>query len=433
MIWLSLLLSSTAWASPKHVVMVVWDTTRADHLSAYGYQRDTTPNLKRIASEGTLYQQAVSAGSWTIPSTASLFTGMFTHNHQVDFAPTKEERRLELSGDVTTLAETMKGAGYSTAIYSAQGIFMKKEGFLQGFDEHEQVGDDNLVRKGLARLDAASGKTFTVLWFLDPHSAYTPDTSHDKWSKSGMDVNLRGCPKEDTKEFPATWYRFCDINEGAVTLEEAEWAALRARYDGELHEKDAQLGELWSGLASRGVADDMLFVFTSDHGEGFNEHSRARSWHILPYEHNQRVPLVLWGKGVPSGKRVSAAVRTVDIYPTIAKAVGASVPSLNGEDLLAASADRPVVAGSFTGHGHLFFRDGNYKLIQSRRGRPWTELYDLKNDPAEQNDLSGNASLLAKVTAAMNAFLESSTLEVAGGRNANTEDVDALRALGYVE
>ena len=115
---------------------MVWDTARSDHLTPYGYFRDTTPHLNRIAENAAVFHDANASG-WTPPSVASLFTGLLSVNHRVDYTPTKE--RMDIPSEVNTLAEVMRDAGYYTALFTAQSVFYK-EGYLQGFMTHEKVG-----------------------------------------------------------------------------------------------------------------------------------------------------------------------------------------------------------------------------------------------------------------------------------------------------
>ncbi len=284
--------SASAEGADKDVLMVVWDTTRADHLSLYGYDRPTTPNLERVSEGAAVFEQAVPGGHWTAPSAASLFTGLFAHNHQVDFHPDKAERSLDLPEEAVTLAEAMKARGYRTAMLTNKKLVYENESFAQGFDEWRWVGAEQIDDEALAWMDGGGEAPWFVLtWYAGPHAPY--DTGgHDEWlDPAGPEINIRSC--DEGREWPEGWICWQEIDRSQRTLSEAEWADLRARYDGAIAWHDTMLGDLWAGLEARGIADEIVFAFTSDHGEAFNDHEHEKTWHLRPYENNQRVPLVV--------------------------------------------------------------------------------------------------------------------------------------------
>ena len=259
---LSFLCTNTAQAAEKKdVYFVVWDTTRSDHLSPYGYQRDTTPNLNRIADNSAVFSDANASGGWTPPSVASLFTGLLSVNHRVDFTPTKE--RIDIPSEVNTLAEVMRDAGYHTALFTAQSVFYK-EGYLQGFMEHEKVGSGQFQSRIPQTIEKAGDKPlFIVLYWLNPHAPYNPPKIHDLYTDpNGPQVNLM--VKKEDKKLDGD-YAHPEINSGAVVLNEAEWSQLKARYDGELHSNDQRMQNGIEKYKQLRSWDDAVFVMTSDH------------------------------------------------------------------------------------------------------------------------------------------------------------------------
>jgi arylsulfatase A-like enzyme len=424
-----------------NVVLVVWDATRPDHLTPYGYKRDTTPNLGKLAEQSLVFEQAVSAAPWTLPSVASLFTGLFNHNHGVDYEAT--DFSLTLRPEITTLAEVVKGAGYRTALWSSQPIYMKQEGFLQGFDQQatqREVPIGQFHEQALAFMDAGGGKpTFTMLYYLDPHAPYEARPEHDLWvDKAAAPVNIRGCPKDvDPSKFPPGSVGHCDVNDGKVTLQAAQMQQLRDRYDGELHQNDALLGKLIEGLRSRNLLENTVIIFTSDHGEAFGEHADERVWHRLPYDSILRVPLIVRLPGM-AGRRVKTAVRSVDVLPTVAQAVGATLAQpVNGVPLQELAkkdgVDRPALGTSHFAGAPMYLRADGYKLMASREGQRWTHVFDLKADPAEANDLSAQPGLVEKLLARREEILKQTTLGAGTGSDASQEELERLRALGYVD
>ncbi len=426
---------NTAAAAKPHVVVVMWDATRPDHLTPYGYSRDTTPNLAKLAGEGTVFRKAQSTAPWTVPSVAGVFTGLFSHNHKVDYEATGYT--LDLTTDAHTMAEAMSDNGYATALYTAQGIYYKQAGFTQGFDSSKFTKPETLVDLALGHIKANKAQpTFTVVYWLDPHAPYEPAPEHDKWSDPAVDVNIHS----GGKERPG-FLKHGAINRGKVDLTAAQMAQLQNKYDGELHANDAELGRLWKGLQDMGIADDTVFVFTSDHGEGFGEHSRQKVWHDIPYDTVLDVPLVVRAPGVGAGKTVDAAVRTIDIYPTLMELTGGTAKHpLNGESLVSmmksgSGADRVNVGTSHWHDGLAFVRTPQHKLLFSRNNAERAELFDLGADPGEQSNLAANAELLAKLKAKRDEVLQQTSISIgSGGAEAVGDDETArLCALGYLD
>jgi len=425
-------------ADKPHVVMMIWDTTRTDHLSIHGYERDTTPNLKAIAQDGVVFDHAYASGSWTGPSVSSIFTGLFGHNHEVDYAT--KDWAINLRDEVTTLAEVLQDAGYITALYSNQGVVTKNKGLHQGFDIVGGAGEPMMAERTLELIEkSADQPVFVVAYFANPHAPYEPREEHDLWTdKSGPKVNIIGCGKKVAERgWPEGYVAWCDVNWGKVSLSPAQYGQLEAAYDGELHQNDAELGELWEGLKERGIADSTLFVFTSDHGEGFGDHKGAETWHTLPYDFNQHVPLVMRYPGTFPASRVATKVRSIDIYPTVLDALGLDIQApINGESLtglLSGEGEDRTNIG-FT-HKIGFYRNSQYRFIYSRQHQKFNEIYDINKDAGESTNLAEtDEALLKSLRAEVKTFMESTGLDLGEKAGAATdEEHEMLKALGYVE
>lgn len=431
--------TAVSWAGEKKdIYLVVWDTTRSDHLTPYGYFRDTTPNLNKIAENAVVFTDAHASGGWTPPSVASLFTGLLSRNHQVDYAPTKE--RMDIPSEVNTLAEVLRDDGYYTALFTAQSVFYK-EGYLQGFMEHEKLGSGQFQNRIPKVVEKAGDKPiFMVLYWLNPHAPYNPPKIHDLYTDpNGPQVNLM--VKKEDKKLPGD-YAHPEINSGKVVLDEAQWKQLKARYDGELHSNDQRMQNGIEKFKELRSFDDAVFVMTSDHGEMFNERSQMRVWHGWPTHENQRVPLIIRAPGQKGKVTVDSQVRGIDVFPTVLELAGVSYDGpLNGESLVplmngAKGADRPNLGASHYSAGLMFYRNGKYNFITSRLKPENTYLYDLTVDPKETENLAKTSpELVAKVKAEMEAFIESSTLDlgISGESKVSSEEEEQLRALGYIE
>ena len=183
-------------AARPNVLLIVLDTTRRDRLGCYGYEKETTPALDRLAAEGVVYDNAITAGSWTLPAHASLFTGMFPRDHRC----TIEYMRLDPHH--TTLSDVLRGAGYRTAGFSSNPWVGARSGLQRGFaeffavwrdveeDERDEHGAAMVTERALQWIDAAPSDDpfFLFLNYLEPHLPYNPPASHrDRFLPEGTD------------------------------------------------------------------------------------------------------------------------------------------------------------------------------------------------------------------------------------------------------
>ncbi|MCP5113683.1 MAG: sulfatase, partial [bacterium] len=447
-----------------NVVFVVWDTVRADHLSLYGYERDTTPYLRRLANEATVYRRTEATSNFTLPTHASMFTGLYPRSHGGVFAP--KLGPLPLRPDVTTLAEVLANNGYRTLAVVANAFYVGPDfGLSQGFHLFDNrfvahpmplVRDHYLrqsVRSGLffsssflafdqkvrrahevaasaeAVLDRVTGSTapfFLFLNFMDAHAPYIPPPPFDALFP-GRDLSMTK-PRYDSlmKENDA----------GLRTMSEAERSHYVSQYDGGIAYLDSHFERLIETLKARGLYDDTMIILTSDHGEGFGEHyvvQHGRS----PYQTEIHVPLVIKYPGQETGRDVDTLTSHVDLLPTILDVIGAEAPAgLQGMSLLASpDAGRYVVAqdvspcagGGFHRRWSVFH--GDHKLIQSIDGT--TEVYHLSADPGELHNLQRSAApdLLAK----LDEWFETVPLRRGLAKELDATTIEGLKALGYLK
>jgi len=433
------LLASPALAKERpNILLVIWDTTRADHLSITGYERDTTPFLAKLTAEGANFESAISSAWWTPPGVAGIFTGMFQHNHQVDYQT--EGHTLNLTEDVVTMAEALKSQGYKTAGFFAQKQLSNNDGFDQGFDEFERVSEIQLLPKTMDFIESAGDDPwFVMAYWVNPHAPYSPRKEYDLWSDSAQnDINLMGCTDEVK---PKGFVTHCEVNRGKVSLRPEHWQTFEDHYDGELRQNDADLQRLWTALKQKGLTKDLLFAFTSDHGELFNDRKEGRCWHKSPYESLLHVPLVIRYPGRVAKRVVRSDVRTIDLYPTIMDLLGTSTPQpVNGVSLLPlirkAGAHLPSISFSKSSGDIVSYRKAPYKLIYARNGAdgPQYELYHLKNDPTELKNLANSRpDLVTSLRKEADALIVSTSLGIEKGKSSTDAQIEALRALGYVE
>lgn len=318
--------SRTKSPARPNVLVLLLDTTRADHLGVLGYERDTSSNIDRFARENLLFRHAFTAAPWTPPSVATLFSGLYASSHGMmppDRTPTGGDTLRRLDERVLTLAEILKISGYQTAAISSNPWITPEFGYGQGFESFTvklEAPADEITEAGLAKvgeLQAGQAPFLLYVHYLDPHAPYKPPKDHDIYS--GALENAR---------YIAPIQK--ELN----------------RYDGEIHYLDASLGRLFAGLAAKGVYDDLVIVLLGDHGEQFGEHgNKGHGWQLFNEE--LRVPLILkpgrgeTGRGA-SGRSIDSVVSIIDVLPTllvladVTRPVGLPGVSLLDERALAA-------------------------------------------------------------------------------------------------
>jgi arylsulfatase A-like enzyme len=421
-----------------NVLFITLDTLRADHVSAYGYSRPTTPNLDRVAQQGVLFENAFSNASWTLPSHASMLTGRYPHDHRADW-------RQPMNADVPTLTELFAGKGYATAAFAANTSYVSPEwGLGRGFTRFDVYGGsiaDDVVRtvfgrrlalnilprvgyldipgrKRAARLDddflkwlegIDSRPFFALLNFLDAHDPYlTAEPFHSMYSPTparGDVINFQFQPDRFRRKPKPT---------------AAEIQAEIDGYDGCVTYLDAQLGRLFSELARRGLDRNTFVIVSSDHGESFGNHDLFGHGNALYFE-TVHVPLVVaWPGHVPAGRRVSAVVGLDRLPATIEQLIDPSSGrrSFPGRSLASAwsatgardagETGVPVLSevtglpggppGYPTSRGSLrslISRD--WHMILSSSGE--TELFAWPDDPEERTNLAATERGRAAVAA----------------------------------
>jgi arylsulfatase A-like enzyme len=331
-------------SGPPNVLIITLDTCRADRLGAYGYdERDCTPVLDALAEESVVFEQSFAASSFTPPSHASLFTGLYPSEHGLTYW----NRKL---ADVPTAAELFAAAGYRTfAVSPLKTLFLV--GLDRGFGTTVELpfvaepgrillGDAEAINaEALASLtpsgDAAEQPFFAWLHYYDAHRVF--GRQGEDWARryADPDMPLAVGDTEDWYQLPPTRRPDRAKSQQDVTPEQARF--IEDRYDGGLAYLDAQLGVLFDGLREAGVLDDTIVVVTADHGEVLTEHEAewfAHDPHLV--DENIRVPLVIrMPDGRHGGRRVSALSSGVDVLPTVLELAGLPAPGLShsGMDL----------------------------------------------------------------------------------------------------
>ena len=412
-------------AAPNLVLITV-DTLRADHTTPYGYGRETTPVLSRLAREGVVVERAYAPMATTGPSHASLMTSRYP----LSLGVLRNGQRLDESQ--TTLAERLHAAGYRTSAVVSSFVLDKRLGFAQGFGTYEcRFAAGTFDRRADETTDQAVGwlarrgkdrPFFLWVHYFDPHEPYAPPAPYDR--------------------------RFAAAPAGAGL-------SAVALYDGEIAFADHELGRLLDAIDADGQAARTLVVVTADHGEGLMQHGHmGHGLHL--YEEAVHVPLIFrWPGELPAGARLAGPVEHVDLVPTVLELLGLprGEEDLQGRSLASAlrgaksgagrDPDRPVffqrrlydtgIVSGFRVAGEKFaVRAGPWKYIEAAQ-EGTRELYDLSGDPGETKDLFGaRADVAERLARGLAGWRRRFDRHARARDDASSETQDALRALGYV-
>ncbi len=412
-----------------NILWIVMDSARADHLSSYGYYRNTTPNIDRIAGEGALFENAISAGPWSLPSHASMFTGMFPSKHGAD------AEHVYLDGKFQTIAEVLLSQGYRTFGYSNCPYVSRWDNLSQGFDtfvitpygkvQHGSNLADFLkvydviqnIREPLSEDDGARRTNEIVKgWMLKARQEGRPFFVFINYMEAHY--NYRAHKAFTTPYLPEgiSLAKAMNVNQsanlyiaGRIEISDADFEIIRALYDGEISYLDFKMGELFDYLRELEIMDDTILVITADHGDNFGEH-HLMVHKLSVYDTLLHVPLVIrYPEVFEAGLRVSEQVQLTDIYPTILDILGIDWDreQVQGYSLLRLEEERqpfavaelaitkdtldelkninPNFDTSIFARRLKTIRTEEFKYIWASNGRD--ELYNIRQDPDELNNL----------------------------------------------
>lgn len=390
-----------------NLLLVTFDTTRADRLGCYGNKNIETPNLDRLARDGVLFTNAHAPAPVTLPSHSAIMTGLYPFHHGA-----RANALSRLDGQHPTLAELLAKQGYSTAAFVSAFVLDPQFGISRGFDEYDCEVDgqaefwtviadrsaDKTCDRAIPWLRAnASAPFFLWVHLFDPHWPYRPPSPYS----------------EQYKNMP---------------------------YDGEIAFADSQFGRLLDLLDELGIADKTLVVVAGDHGEGLLQHDESTHGCLL-YESTARVPFIMrGGDRLGRGKYVDRPVSLVDILPTVLTLLGVDLPKqIDGLDLTQPAAEpREIFAETLEGLAEFGWaalwsvREGPLKYIHG----PEPELYDLSRDPYEQNDLiASRGDDAAKLKQRLFEFYggdPEAVSTIQSAQEMSPEELAKLEALGYV-
>lgn len=374
-----------------NVLLVSIDALRPDHLSCYGYQRQTTPNINKVAEGGARFTQAITHSSHTCISLPTMMSSTYFNTDGM------QEWTDFLDPAVPTLAEVLKRSGYYTTLITNHGAIAKLAGLKRGMDEIYTSGfeikADGISQEAVAWLERnQSRKFFLYIHYFDTHGPYRPPPPYNKkYLRDGFNLIHKNLPivSDPDMDWRVSGHIPNHIAERGIT--DADYYV--SQYDGGISFTDAQFGTVLDKLRELGLDKNTLIIICADHGEAMGEHNFYFVHGFSLYDELLKVPLIIkYEPLIPKGKVVTAQVKLLDIMPTVLEILAIKKnKEIEGESLLSLMTGEGRYPDSFA------FSDVRKK--KSIRGQGWKliytssedkyELYNLKADPGELSNLVG--------------------------------------------
>lgn len=424
-----------------NILVYLVDALRADHLGCYGYNRPTTPQIDKFASQAVLFENAQAQSPWTRASVASVFSGLWPETHGA------QDREHILSDKTTTLAEILQRDGYATFGFTGNGNSHAPWGFGQGFESllfirgragQHFARSEEIHEAALEWIDQRDTAKPFFLWVhtIDPHAPYeAPDPFRSEFAPNVTDSNAGSIG------------RLAELDRNHHTITQADIDTLINLYDAEVAANDASFGKLLDELRVRDLYDSTLIVFLSDHGEEFFDHGGWAHGKTL-YSEMLDVPLIIKAPFQKDGLRLPDSAQHIDLLPTIVDYAGAPMPgvlpgrSLRGRMTLnSMNHAHPVAIAQMRLDGRVgsSMIEGQWKVVVRNYDgvEAFPRLHDRKADVSERKNFSFDEPLLAERLAS-----EMRRIELTGLRLHDREELDLdsnpdlleeLKALGYVE
>jgi arylsulfatase A-like enzyme len=429
-------------AAPPSVLLVTVDTLRADHLTCYGYERNTSPHMDEFARRSTRVARAYATAPWTVPTHASIFTGLFPFQHgahTVEVPKNAKENAAPLSSSQPTLAEVLRRGGYRTAAVVANSVYLAERfGMDRGFETYTVKREYGVLLNSIIFKWLRQNGTkpfFLFVNYIDTHRPYNisprPNGNLPLPSRENPDLLLNSL--------------YDHVMGAAGPAPRSLVQGVIDQYDTAIANVDQSIGELFAFLKQHGLFEDTMIILTSDHGEYFGEHALVEHSKDV-YEQALRVPLIIKLPGQRAGVIDQRVISSVDLAGMIVDKLPAEVKK-NADGLFPfRPGNHPVLAENYytrlrdlrnplfgTRFNRIrtaFYRD-RYKYIRSNDGK--NELYDLRSDPGEQTNLiDDNEPIAHRCAGELESFQRARpTTAPEPVRTLNAQTLEQMRALGY--
>jgi arylsulfatase len=429
-----------------NVVFITIDSLRADHLGCYGYQRDTSPNIDALSKKGTLFAQAIAQASWTTTSVSSIVTSLYP-GHE------REQIGRGLNSKDENLIRLLKKKGYTTALFSnAREIlditFSKIKSEFDVFNIQEDQAD-TIVDSVSRWLGGAFRKpVFLWVYLFDVHWPYRSAPAYSAGFLSDGLCPRQNVPIAEDDGQKNEFFSFGRISRIVAEKGITDTSYYIAKYDGGIKFTDEQIGRLLRILRDKGLDKNTLIVLFADHGESMTEHNFYFNHSHYLYEGLIRVPLIMvFPEKIPC-RIVHAQTPMLDVTPTTLNLLGIkNTEPMEGKSLL------PLIKGGKSRGAELIFsessfppffpqsvRSEDWKLVHNRDRGPRAnrkdyELYDLKRDPEEKNNIIEQQSRVAGLLKDKLGYWEKNakTCQLLRAESVDEQREKNLRSLGYLQ
>ena len=376
-------------ATRPPVILISIDTLRSDHLPAYGYRAIATPNLDRLARDGVVFERAFSNVPLTLPSHATIMTGLLPPEHGV-----RDNAGSHLDASTQTIASMLRAQGYATGGAVSAYVLRRDSNISSGFDFYDDA------------IDFVEG---------------APTGNLQRGGEVAASIMKRWIESHRSQPF----FAFVHLFEPHTPYEPS--------YDAEIVKSDRIVGELLEALRSQKLYDEALIILLSDHGEGLGDHGEQEHG-VLLYREALQVPLILkLPHGDRAGERVTESAQLADVLPTIASVVGvAAPPHVRGQSLLAKADPRAIYSETLYPRIHLGWSDlrSIIRFPLHLISGPKPELYDLASDPREATNVrDAHRRESVELTRALAMFPQGTV----DAPRIDAEERRKLAALGYVD
>lgn len=450
-----LLVKDKNYCKDCNVILISIDTLRADHLSAYGYKKNTSPNLVKFVEGATVFQNFYSTAPWTLPAHASMFASDLPGNLKVESIYDK------IPSSTLTIAEILKNKGYKTHGFDSDSYVSPNWNFHQGFDSYyvkdsdKTTGSDvdSIFSQAQKVLDQnKNNKFFLFIHTMEVHDPYCPPKSYAEVFKN----NYKG------KLSCIDWRVINGVNDGSLMLSSDDLERFKSLYDGEIAYTDYYLGLLFNQIKKLGLEKKTIVIITSDHGEEFGERGTWGKHTSTLYNELMKIPLIIKAPNLQSGKD-SRLHSLIDVAPTILDLLGIKKPkSFSGQSILDEKKNKVVffelgdtkmakVFDSMSNFESLpVIQTSERKIFTPSREKvgliadewklvrtfnpPMLELFNLLSDPLEKNNLAFENQVKARELDSLliqQFFIEKYSGIERMDKSVRQRDLNRLRDLGY--
>jgi len=420
--------------SECNVILISIDTLRANLLSCYGYDKMTSPNIDQFSEDSVLFRKCIAQAPSTLASHATIFTSLIPSHHQASFA-----RMTALPKEIRTIAEILKAKGYKTISFNDGGQLAPNFGLDQGFDVYRSTNEkkatlyfSDIVKKSINWIVRNSEKKFFLfLHTYETHSPYTP-------KKKYLDLfeeNYSGSLPMHTSDRVAQ-----RINNGRIKITSEDTLHIINTYNAEIRSMDESFGIFIDFLKKKELYDKTIIIFTSDHGEEFNDHGVMASHSHTLFDELLHIPLIIkFANSKFASREIKNLIRSIDIMPTLLDMANLKIPeNLEGISLM------PMIKGRSMNED--LFAISERDMIETLQDECWSimydnwklynsRLYDLEKDPFERIDVSSDHGELKTLLRKKGIqFIKQNRISQQREKvKLDKTELEKLKALGYIK